>query len=88
MDLEWDDENVEHVARHSVTPDEVQEALRDVRRIGAPTYHAAGELRWALIGATEAGRVLFVVYTRRSGTVRVITARDALRREKRRYHRR
>ncbi|MBI4504713.1 MAG: BrnT family toxin [Chloroflexi bacterium] len=88
MDLQWDDENVEHVARHGVAPEEVEEALQDTRRIGAPTYHAAGELRWALIGATEAGRVLFIVYTRRSGTVRVVTARDAVPREKRRYHRR
>jgi uncharacterized DUF497 family protein len=34
----------------------------------------AGERRFALLGATEAGRVLFVVYTWRGDRRRVVTA--------------
>ena len=52
---------------------------------GGGTDGSVGERRWAVLGATEAGRILFVVFTQRSRLVRVITARDA---RKRRYRRR
>lgn len=85
--VEWDDANAGHLARHDVTREEAEEALLDPGRIGAPAYNVEGERRWAAIGATEDGRVLFVVFTRRGGGVRVITARDATHRERRRYRR-
>jgi uncharacterized DUF497 family protein len=54
-------------------------------RVSAPAYNIRGERRWALLGATEPGDFLFVVYTRRHGRIRVVTARVASDREKRRY---
>lgn len=27
MEIEWDDDNVEHLARHGISPDEVKETL-------------------------------------------------------------
>ena len=80
-----DDANVDHLARHNVTPEEAEEALQDPRRIGTPAYEVESERRWALIGATEDGRVLFVVFTRRGRQGRVVTGQDATPREKRRY---
>lgn len=54
--------------------------------IGSGRLHRiARERRWAYLGATEPGRVLFVVYTHRGRHVRVVTAREATDREKRRY---
>jgi uncharacterized DUF497 family protein len=44
-----------------------------------------GEERRAIIGATSAGRIIVVVVTRRHDLIRVVTARDADEREKRRY---
>lgn len=85
--FDWDDSNVDHLARHGVTPDEAEEALLDPKRIGASAYNTMTERRSAVIGATEDGRVLFVVFTRREGDVRVIAARDAISAEKRRYRR-
>jgi uncharacterized DUF497 family protein len=85
--FDWDDGNVDHLARHGVTPDEAEEALLDPRRIGASPYNTMTEPRSAVIGATEDGRVLFVVLTRREGDVRVIAARDATSKERRRYRR-
>jgi uncharacterized DUF497 family protein len=41
-----------------------------------------------MVGSTEAGRILFVVYTVRSGRIRPITAREAGDGNKRRYRRR
>ncbi len=81
----WDEHNIEHIARHGVGPGEAEEALVDPRRIIVPAYSVATERRQAVLGATEVGRVLFVVFTRRRGLIRVITARDASARAKRRY---
>lgn len=85
--FDWDDGNVGHIARRRLAPDEVEEALLDPRRVGAPARNAAGERRWAALGATISGRVLLVVFTRRAGLVRVITARDADAAQRRRYRR-
>ena len=87
-DFDWDDENIAHISRHGVELWEAEEALLDPGRIGTPARNVGRETRRAALGATEAGRVLFVVYTRRRGKVRVVTARDAEDREKRRYRRR
>jgi uncharacterized DUF497 family protein len=86
-EFDWDDENLAHISRHGVEHWEAEEALLDPDRIGIPARKVARETRRAALGTTEAGRVLFVVYTRRRGKIRVVTARDAENREKRRYRR-
>ena len=86
-EFEWDEANEEHVAYHNVTPEEAEEALTDPLLVTATARRAVREPRWAVVGATEAGRILFVVFTRRRGAIRVVTARDATRAEKRRYRR-
>jgi len=40
-----------------------------------------------MLGATEVGRILFVVFTRKVRVIRVVTARPATERERRRYRR-
>ena len=77
--------NAEHIGRHGVTPEEVEDALLDPDRTRADAYNRRGERRWASPGATESGRLLFVVYTRRDERIRVVTAREAEPRERRRY---
>ena len=86
-EFDWDDDNVEHIARHGVSPEEAEEALLDPGRIVTPAPEFAGEQRWTALGASEVGRVLAVVFTRRRGLTRVVTARDAIPREKRQYRR-
>jgi uncharacterized DUF497 family protein len=85
VELDWEEANTAHIARHGVRP---EEALADPRRLVLRIRSQAGEERWAALGATEAGRILFLVFTRRRGRVRVITARDATPEEKRRYRKR
>jgi uncharacterized DUF497 family protein len=72
---------------HGVDPMEGEEALLDPYGAGADARNVAGERREALIGATEFGRILHVVYTLRGEKVRPITARAADETEKRRYRR-
>jgi len=83
--FDWDDANISHIEDHDVEPEEAEEALTDPRRIPGTSYNVPGERRRAVIGATVSGRVLFVVYTRRRDRIRVITARDADRHERRAY---
>ena len=83
--FDWDEHNIEHIARHGVEPEEVEEAMTDPGRVKQNTYNFRGERRKLLVGASEAGRILHVVYTRRSDKLRPITARDASERQRRRY---
>ena len=86
--FEWDDGNVDHLAEHGVAPTEAEEAFADRHGFSVPAYSTPTELRGAVVGATEAGRVLFVVYTQRGDRIRVVTARDADPAFRRRYRRR
>jgi uncharacterized DUF497 family protein len=64
LEPEWDDDNVEHIARHAVEPDEVEEivyedcypawVVRGHRRV-------VREPRWMVFGQTCAGRYLVAV---------------------------
>ena len=79
----WDDDNVEHITRHAVAPDEVEEALA-----GDSVVLRGADNRYLVYGRTENDRWLFAVYvTRPRGLVRVLTARDMTEGEKRLYRR-
>jgi uncharacterized DUF497 family protein len=68
-ELEWDDDNVEHLARHGISPDEVEELFEGIvvrRRGGTDAVD-----RFRLLGRTAAGRYLTIIAQRR--------ARDAFR---------
>jgi uncharacterized DUF497 family protein len=86
--FEWDESNLDHIQRHGVQPEEVEEALLDPYRIPAPAYRIVGERRRAILGTTANERLLCVVFTRRGALMRVVTARGALASERRRYTRR
>ena len=86
--FDWDSANVAHIARHGIEPEEVEEALLDPGRIGASAYTLGDERRSAYIAATDEERILVIVVTRRRLRIRLITARDATDRERRRYRRR
>ena len=86
MDFDWDDANLEHIARHGVDDLEAEDALTDEGRVRFNnSVTPQGEARSAFLGETEAGRILFVVVTFRNGRVRVVTVRDATDNEKRAY---
>ncbi len=83
--FDWDEGNEGHVARHGVEPYEVEEALLDPEQVSGDAYNVGTERREAAIGATDGGRIVFVVYTMRNEKVRPIHAREATDKEKRRY---
>ena len=81
----WPEERVEHIARHGVTPEEVEEVcfrksfVRRAKSEGEnPVYY--------VLGQTEAGRYLFcVVIHFPYGNGYPVTAREMTTNEKRRY---
>ena len=74
--FDWDEANIGHIARHSVTQEEVEEVfLNDQMDIDFEIVN--GEDRWTGIGHTNAFRVLMVVWTMRGDRIRPITARLA-----------
>lgn len=56
--LIWDDWNIAHIARHDVTPDEVEEVCH-----GDPMTSQTYKRRIRVIGPTETGRMLTVILT-------------------------
>ena len=82
--LRWDDWNGKHIARHQVTPEEVEEVCH------AETVQLQGKKgRVILIGPTQASRVLAVVLEHEGSDVYYpVTARPASRPERRYYQER
>jgi uncharacterized protein len=80
--FEWDDDNVEHIARHNVSPDEVEDVAFD----DEPQIRKGRKGTRYMLGYTAAGRYLFIVYILKGkGTSRVITAMDMDDRTKKLY---
>lgn len=72
-EFEWDDNNIEHLSRHGVSPDEVEDLAFD----DDPWIRKGRKGTRYMLGHTIAGRYLFVVYVLRSkGIARVITAME------------
>ena len=76
LGFDWNDGNAEHIAKHGVTPIEVEEVIaNDPFDLG--TQIRSGEERLAQVGETNTGRVLFVVSTMRQELIRIVTAHPA-----------
>ena len=87
--FDWDDGNVgKNWERHRITPGECEQVFfqRPIL-IAADPVHSQDEARYAALGTTSADRLLTVVFTIRGSLIRVISARDMSRRERRVYER-
>ena len=82
--ITWAEESEDHIARHGVTPEEVQEALYT-----RPRWIAPGRNGTTLVFAmTDAGRYLLVVIAPAlDGGVYIVTARDLTDSERRTFRR-
>jgi uncharacterized DUF497 family protein len=76
---DWDENNLAHIARHNVAPEEFEQVLANDRVFSGEDFEN-GERRVRELGATDAGRVLIVVWTPRGNLTRPITAWDVNRR--------
>lgn len=84
-ELLWDDWNEDHIARHGIRPDEVEQAVFDPGSLFLRTRRE-GVRRYLVLGLTEAGRYLFVVLDPMNGNrAYPVTAREMTDAERRRF---
>ena len=86
---DWDAGNAKkNQATHGVTDGESEQLFFNRPLVAAPDdQHSGSEPRFHALGRTSAGRLLMAVFTIRGDLVRVISARDMGRRERRVYER-
>ncbi|HBL14498.1 MAG TPA: hypothetical protein DD379_24545 [Cyanobacteria bacterium UBA11162] len=87
MKFEWDENKAaKNLSKHKVSFDEAKTVFND------PFYidfydpdHSEEEDRYLIVGQSAQGRLLIVSYTERGNSVRLISAREATRYERRVY---
>jgi hypothetical protein len=85
MKFDWDPEKAaENAAKHGISFDQAIKAFDDPQALFvADAEHSDGEFREKLIGATDDSGVVLVVFTERQrDVIRVISAREATKKEK------
>jgi len=87
--FDWDDANVEkNWQAHRVSPSEAEQVFFNKPLLvdDAPE-HSRAEKRYYVLGRTDQERMLFVAFTMRKNRIRVISARDMSRKERKVYER-
>ena len=87
MKFEWDQNKAaSNLSNHGISFDEAKSVFND------PLYvdffdpdHSYNEHRYIIIGQSTDNRLLLVAYTEREDTIRLISAREATRKERKDY---
>ncbi|MBI3971426.1 MAG: BrnT family toxin [Chloroflexi bacterium] len=85
--FDWDEGNRgKNWERHRVSDVECEEVFFHEPLLVYPDEeHSDSEQRYYVLGRTDRGRCVFLVFTARGQRVRVISARDMTKRERREY---
>jgi len=78
--LIWDGWNIEHIARHNVTTEEVEEVCNS-RNL----FERGRDRTYQITGQTQSGRYLTIIVVPSSNGFYPVTARDADDKERRRF---
>ena len=84
--ITWDQETADHIAKHAVSPEEVEQVL--FNDYDAPVTMRGKENKYLTYGKTDSGRLLFVAWTTTYRKTRIVNARDMTRKEKQYYRKR
>jgi uncharacterized DUF497 family protein len=87
MEFEWDEKkNAVNIQKHGVSFEEAVTAFGDPL---SDTFddpdHSAEENRFLIVGTSEKGRLLIVAHTDRDDLIRIISARELAKQERRSY---
>ena len=87
MEFEWDQEKASvNLGKHGVTFDEAMTVFADWESITIPDpEHSEGEARYLILGRSIRDRILVVSHAERGENVRIISARRATARERRKH---
>ncbi len=85
--FDWDEGNIDkNWVSHRVSPSECEQIFFNFPMIvSEDVKHSKSESRYYALGQTNAGRGLFLVFTIRQDLIRVISARDMNKRERKAY---
>lgn len=84
--FDWDTGNLHHIKRHNVYQEECEEAfLNKQPAVTADETHSQREERYRIYGQTNTGRMLFMIITIRKNKIRVISARDQNKKERKEF---
>lgn len=71
-EFDWDDQNMRHLAKHSISRLDAEDVLTGNHIL--LEYEVEGnEQRWIAVGATRTGRILNIVFAVRREAIRPIT---------------
>jgi hypothetical protein len=86
LGFDWDEGNLKkNEIKHGVTVRECEDVFCNQPFVRSDTQHSQTEQRFAAFGETNRGRLLAISFTVRDRTIRVISARDQSRKERREY---
>lgn len=82
--FDWDEGNLlKNWEKHGVSAFECEQVFFNRPLVAAPDeLHSSAEPRFYALGQTDASRLLFIAFTIRGRLIRVISARDMNRRER------
>lgn len=85
--FEWDKGNIDKsYKKHGITPNESEEIFLDEGlQVAKDIRHSQKERRFIGIGKTSDKKILFAVFTLRKDKIRVVSARIANQKERRKY---
>lgn len=66
MTFAWDDWNVEHLAKHNVSPAEAEYVVKRARKPMEAGTDQFGDMRYLVMGQTDTGRYLRVAFVFKS----------------------
>lgn len=86
--FDWDKGNItKNRIKHNVSPSECEQIFfNHPLLVGDDVLHSSSENRYYALGRTDKKRLLFIVFTLRNKLIRVISARDMSRKERRVYN--
>jgi len=86
--FEWDEGNsLKNHVKHQVSKVECEQVFfNEPLIVHDDLKHSQNEKRWFLLGNTDLQRLLFIVFTIRNNLIRVISARDMNKKERKIYY--
>ena len=84
--ISWDQETVDHISNHLVSPEEVEEVLFNDE--DTPLMMRGRGDKYLAYGKTHGGRLILIVWAAKYKKTKIITAREMTEKEKRFYRRR
>ena len=87
ISFEWDKDNIDkNLKKHNVSDKEAEQLFSDESKfIFEDEEHSDREIRYALFGQSDKGRKLSIVFAIRHLKLRIISARDMSKKERRDY---